>query len=347
MKNVIDTFQKIIPSGIEAFIRRYEILKGLEQFAPIGRRSLADKLNISERVLRNDTDYLKKNGFIEVAKIGMSLSKSGHNIIIKLDIIMNEVKGITYMEEKLQTIFGEIKVMVVPGNADEDNSVKDLLGKEASNILLNNLKNDSIVAITGGSTVQKIVQKLNFGNKKNSDVLVVPARGGVGKNVDYHANTLASKLALKIGASYMLLNVPDNLREKALKSVEQEPEIKTTISYLSNASIVIFGIGDALKMAEQRNLPHLLIEDLKNKGAVGEAFGYYFNQSGEIVYKSRTIGVKLESMKKLPFSIAVAGGYSKAKAIIALRKYLKKGYLIIDEGAAKEIITQYDLMDEC
>jgi central glycolytic genes regulator len=78
---------------------------------------------------------------------------------------------------------------------------------------------------------------------------------------------------------------------------------------------------------------------LESSKAVGEAFGYYFNEQGEIVHKVLTIGLQLEDLVDIPNVIAVAGGSSKAKAIKA---YLKQApastILITDEGAARKLL---------
>lgn len=73
--------------------------------------------------------------------------------------------------------------------------------------------------------------------------------------------------------------------------------------------------------------------------AVGEAFGYYFNELGDIVHKVSTIGIQLSDLARIPDIIAVAGGASKAKAI---RAYMKQApastILITDEGAARKLL---------
>jgi central glycolytic genes regulator len=79
---------------------------------------------------------------------------------------------------------------------------------------------------------------------------------------------------------------------------------------------------------------------IKNKAAVGEAFGEFYDQSGEVVYKIPRIGMQSKNLANIASVIAVAGGKSKAKAIEA---YMKKApghtWLITDEGAANEILT--------
>lgn len=45
--------------------RRYQILRNVYLLGPIGRRVLADKMDITERVLRTEVDALKRQGLIK------------------------------------------------------------------------------------------------------------------------------------------------------------------------------------------------------------------------------------------------------------------------------------------
>ena len=47
--------------------------------------------------------------------------------------------------------------------------------------------------------------------------VVVPARGGLGDNVELQANTIATVLAQRMGASYRQLYVPDSVSEENFK----------------------------------------------------------------------------------------------------------------------------------
>jgi central glycolytic genes regulator len=93
-------------------------------------------------------------------------------------------------------------------------------------------------------------------------------------------------------------------------------------------------------MAERRKTAQEEMEKIKHHHAVAEAFGYYFNQEGEVVHKVKTMGIQLEDVKKVEHVIAVAGGASKAKAIKAYMKQAHHSVLITDEGAARELIRE-------
>ncbi len=54
-------------------------------------------------------------------------------------------------------------------------------------------------------------------DNKSRDIIVIPARGGLGRDVNTQSNSIAAKLAEKLGGAYRLLYVPDGLEEEALE----------------------------------------------------------------------------------------------------------------------------------
>lgn len=338
MRNLLATLQKIIPEGILDLERRHRILKAITYSEPIGRRALAADLNISERIIRSEIDFLKQNGFIKVTSLGMEITSEGYTIVRDLENLIHELKGLSELEKQVAGILNVARVVIVLGNSDENDMVKKDIGKAAARILKSIIRPGNTIAITGGTTVAHIINAIQPINAGFDDVFVLPARGSIGNKVEYQSNTLASQLADKLGAEYKLLNIPDHLSKKALESISKEPEIQDTLQKVSKTDILIFGIGNAVKMAEKRGLPEPILGFLERKQAMGEAFGYYFNPKGEIVYTSRSVGIKLEDIRKIPYMIAAAGGKSKAEAIKAVGQLLKNGCIVIDEGAANEII---------
>ena len=93
-------------------------------------------------------------------------------------------------------------------------------------------------------------------------------------------------------------------------------------------------------MAKRRDTPEEVLWKIEDHLAVGEAFGYYFDEHGEIVHKVQTVGIQLEQITDAREIIAVAGGKSKAKAIRAYMNQIAPGHttLITDEAAANELL---------
>jgi central glycolytic genes regulator len=305
----------------------------------IGRRSLSGSLGLSERVLRSEVDFLKAQNLIHVSAAGMTLTKEGEYLIKDLEEIMKEVSGLKLMEAGIKEKLGIIKVVVVPGDSDQSPWVKKELGRACVSTMRERFHDENIIAVAGGTTIASVAEMMTP-DTKNRDLLFVPARGGLGEKVQNQANAICAAMADKASGDYRLLHIPDSLSHESYQSMIEEPSIKEVISLIRNSSMVIHGIGDAKTMAERRKTAPDIMRKIERANAVAEAFGYYFNEAGEVVHKVQTVGMQLADLEKIECVIAAAGGASKAKAI---RAYLKKAphtILITDEGAAKELIRE-------
>jgi central glycolytic genes regulator len=344
LQEIIKLAQKIVPESVETLLKRYSILRTIYYNQPMGRRTLSNNLGMGERIVRTEVNFLKEQNLIEINTSGMNITSQGEELINKLKDFVHELKGLSELEEYIKKELGLKQVMIVPGDADEDKTVLTELGKAAAGIIKDLLKDNCIIAITGGSTIKEVIDNVpKVASLK--DVLVVPARGGMGRSVEIQANNLAANLANKLGASYKLLHVPDNLSGNALNAVLNEMEVKEIVENIKNSDILIYGIGRADEMARRRGLSQEKIAELSALGAVGEAFGYYFDGVGQVICSTSVIGVDNKSLKNIKNPIAVAAGKSKAEAIIASEKNLSHSIIITDEGAAREIINILDKIE--
>lgn len=329
--------RKIVPELIEIFEKRYTILQTINSMQPIGRRSLASILGIGERSIRTETTFLREVGLIEVNPSGMKITREGEVILEGLKNFSHQLKGFSKLEQKIADLFHLDKVIIVPGNADEDKTSLMNIGKAAAALLKEIIKDGHTIAVTGGSTVGAVADALSYiGDLKNT--LVIPARGGMGGSVEYQSNTIAATFAKKLGGNYKLLHVPGQLRAEIVETLMDEPGVRSVIESLKKTDILVYGIGKAEDMAIRRNLSRDQIEILKRREAVAEAFGYFFNKNGEIVFSSNCIGLNINDLQKIPRLIGVAGGKQKARVIMAVARHCPGGVLIIDEGAAHEIL---------
>ncbi|MCG0275734.1 MAG: sugar-binding transcriptional regulator [Thermosediminibacteraceae bacterium] len=336
MEEIASLLKKIAPEVAHVIEQRFDILKNIYYNQPIGRRALSVVLSLPERPLRTEVKRLEEQGLLEIDPKGMRVSQEGERIIARLENFVYFLKGLNFIAERIKGKFG-CEVIIVPGDSDIDETVKNLMAKEAAAYLRSFLKNGDIVAVTGGTTMAQIPKNMPR-LTGYEDVLVVPARGGLGERVELQANTIAEELAGRLGAQYRLLYVPDNLGPEAMESVTNEPRIKEVITLIRRADIVIHGIGGAEEMARRRGLDEKVIREILESGAVAEAFGYYFDCEGRIVYITTSAGLSVNDLKNIPKVISVAGGSKKASAIRAFLKYLRPNALITDEGAARKLL---------
>ena len=135
MHQEIEWIEAIVPDMIEVMSRRYTILKNVAWQEPVGRRSLAQTLGMSERVLRTETDLLRKYELISSTKSGMILTDKGHKTILGLSAFMDSLLGIQQLEKELSKKLGIARCLVVPGNCDDNGKVVDAMGKIVTDTL--------------------------------------------------------------------------------------------------------------------------------------------------------------------------------------------------------------------
>lgn len=337
----LNLIKLLAPEMLDLLELRYSILRSISYNGPIGRRSLAEKLKIQERTVRNEANLLKKQGLLNIELMGMSITGLGSQLLEELHPLYMDLKGIPELEELVRARLNIKDVKIVAGDFGKDSTVLKEMGKLGSEVLKKSIKKDSILGITGGTTMYSVSEECIRDNKKR-DIIVVPARGGLGKDIYTQSNSLAVNLAEKLGGSYRLLYVVDGLEEEALKYMMKNEEIKETLDLIENMDTLIFGIGRADEMAKRRNLSDDRIYSLLEEGAVAESFGHFFDIEGNELWEYKTIGMSLDKYKKIDNAIAVAGGVEKAEAIIAVSTLNKNMQLITDELTARKILKIKD-----
>ncbi|WP_181349640.1 sugar-binding transcriptional regulator [Thalassobacillus sp. CUG 92003] len=342
MRALIDLQKKIFPDVLEVMQRRYQLLHYIQLMQPIGRRTLADNVELAERTVRSEIDFLNKQGAVEITSRGMNLTHEGQSILEQLSEFIKEVADIKVLESRLKDKLKLDYVVVVPGDSDQTSWVKQEMGKACVRYLHDVLKRDDTVAITGGTTMAAVADMMTP-PPFPEEMLFVPARGGLGERMENQANTICAEMAKKARGDYRLLYVPDPLSEESYQTIIEEPSVKEVLDLIRHSEIVVHGIGDALTMAERRKTSRSQLNQIQQGEAKGEAFGYYFDRHGELVHKVRTVGLQLEDLKDASHVIAVAGGRSKAQAIASYFKPGQSNVLITDEGAAKEFVRDTSL----
>lgn len=340
MYSLIEIQKRLLPDLLSVMQKRYSILHYIGLMEPVGRRSLAASLSLTERVLRSEVEFLKDQNLISITSLGMSLTVDGKELLEKLGSFMRDITGIAVLEKELQNKLGIHKVIVVSGNSDESPWVKKELGRAAANSMKSSLKEKNIIAVTGGSTMAAVADRLTPEFlAKDQECLFVPARGGIGEDVKNQANTICATMADNTDSKHRVLYVPDQVSREMYESITKDTAINEVLCLIKSASMVLHGIGDAITMAERRKTSIEDMDKIQSVEATGEAFGYYFNETGEVVHKVQTIGLQLQDLSRIPHVIAVAGGASKARAIAAyMIQAPSSTILVTDEGAAKQLL---------
>lgn len=333
----ITLMRKLAPDLTDEITRRALILERIAALQPVGRRQLASRLNLPEREIRNTAVILKDLGYIELDASGMSLSeKAAEEVLDASRAFCKAMSGLTETERRLRELLPVDRVLIAPGNADEDEQVLSDVGRICAGRLRSILQSGNTLAVTGGRTIAAVARSLQSPAPLN--VMVVPARGGLGRSVELQANTLAEEIAGRLGGHYRLIHLPDTMDATAMQEMLKLPEVSEAMQLLERADVILHGIGTAAEMMKQRRLPHEIQSKLKEQGARGESFGAYYDLDGRCLMGSSGVGVDLARLKPTCRMIAAAAGASKAEAIISILRHTPHSLLVTDQGAAERIL---------
>lgn len=338
MENLLDIQRKVVPEALVLLEKRYSILKEIYLTGIIGRRMLASRMNLSERIVRGEIEFLKDEGLVSIQPSGMEITDAGIQVVEQLGDYIVQIRGLSNLQDLLQAKLGIKKVIIAPTSIETNANALKEMGKDAAKYFVQHVDKSAIVGITGGYTMYEFSEQMP--KKDFEDMLIVPARGGLGEILEIQSNTIVAHLASRLSANYKLLHIPDNIDKDLMDHIYNDPQIKATYEYIKNIDFLVFGIGNAEDMSIRRHTPSQQWDELKRKGAVSESFGYYFDIHGEIVYETGTVGIKLDQYKKMENIIGIAGGKNKSDAIMSISKINKNLVLVTDESAANGILEK-------
>lgn len=330
----------VVPKMSQKLLRRYSLLLTVRQMQPVGRRSLAEKMNLTERTVRTDLDSLVDTGLVSMQTNGAWLTDDGQKAILNLQPLVADLTGLRKKETLLKERLGLQDCLIVSGDSDERPDVKQAMGKAANDLLRQQLPiGESIVAVMGGTTMAAVAETLSSTLAEDRQLTFVPARGGMGESPNIQANTICARMAEATQGHYQALYLPELSSESTSTSLRHEPAIAKTLDLIDRANVAIHCVGDAMAMAKRRQMSDEVTATLAKRHAVGEAFGDFFDQDGQIVYRVPKLGLSISDLERMDLVVAVAGGHSKAAAVEAYFKIPPaKTFLITDEGLADMIL---------
>ncbi|MGI6161034.1 MAG: sugar-binding transcriptional regulator [Christensenellales bacterium] len=335
--NVVGIIKQLAPEYLELSRKRHTLLRSIYVMQPAGRRMLSAALKWPERQVRTESQFLKEADFIRVEAGGMWVTKAGVELLEKIEGQFDSIFGLSETARKLELALGVPKVILVPGDTEQEPAAFRALARAAAKLLREYIESDSIIAVTGGTTLAAIADEMEAVSHV-PEALVVPARGSLGRELEIQATTVASIMAKHIGCKYRMLSLPDSVDHDTLLKLSKDPEISSALEKLRRADVLIYGIGRAQDMILQRSMPPGKKEQIIKDGAVAEAFGSYFDQSGKVLFNASSLWPELDELSRIPVKIGVAGGAKKAEAIIAVSRLHDNSIIVMDEGAAERIL---------
>jgi DNA-binding transcriptional regulator LsrR (DeoR family) len=157
---------------------------------------------------------------------------------------------------------------------------------------------------------------------------------------------IVSKMAELAGGRAEYIYAPIIVSSKeARQALLNEAPVREALDRAKQCDILIQGIGPVDKSAIlyiYGYLNDLDIEKMQTEGGVGDLLGRFFNQKGQTVenpIEERMIGLTLEDISRIPWSVVVAGGMEKVPALRAALFKRLINVLITDNRTAQLLLN--------
>ena len=334
--SILGTLAMLAPDLMEEMELRALILERVAALEPIGRRALAQRLNLQEREVRSAADALRRAGCVTQRAAGMELTDYGRELVETARGVSRGRRSLAALELALASRLNAQRVCVVRGDADVDESVPDAAARAAAQQIRFLLQDAHVLAVSGGQTMARTAQAISLAAP--IEVTVVPAQGGTGGSVHTQAHALAEAFAARLGGQHRLLHLPDGISSAAAAELARLPQLREALELLSAADVVLYGIERAQQSAASRGLGAQEREMLACQGAAGEALGLYFDAQGGVVGGRCVPALSAQALGHSVQAAAVAVGRSRAEAIVSVCLHHPHRLLVTDEGAALRML---------
>ena len=167
------------------------------------------------------------------------------------------------------------------------------------------------------------------------------------ESAGFASYNVTSRMAAIAGARAEFISAPTFVSEPALRDrLLEEPSIARGLERARQSDIVMQSVGTVSESALMRIHDVLTdkdLDELRARGAVGDALGHYFDANGSHVpfwTDDMHIGLTLDDLTKVPLSALVAGGRDKLPAIAGALRGAFFNVLITDAETARALLEE-------
>ena len=222
------------------------------------------------------------------------------------------------------------------------------VGKAAASVILENVRDGDVIAITGGKAVSATVD--NLVADRSFDVTVVPLTGGVQGKFYTDVNNLASRLAERLGGRALMVHAPLFAESRAqCEMLKEMSSVREVFDLARAANLALTGIGSIEPSGSSYyDLNPVPEEDRKmmvGLGVSAEFMAHLILEGGDLAnyeLNSRLVAVAPSEISGCRTVIGVASGPHKVRPIqtVLNGKYLDS--LILDEGTVNAVLTEME-----
>ncbi len=266
------------------------------------QQAIAEKLGLSRIKIHRLLNQAHQLGIVEVV---IHSPDDGQLIELEHDLVLR---------------YGLRDAVVVPEPINGETHYHTL-ARSAAGWLESNLKPGMRIGLGLGRTISHL--PLFFNPEEKVDCIFTEVVGGSSEHSGSIAKyNITSKMAELAGGRAELIYAPNTVSNPELKHrLVSEPAIAGALARARQADIILQSIGtvdeSAILLVENR-ISQSEFQQIQDSCAVGDALGHYYDDTGSPVptlMDERVIGLNLADIQKIPWSVVVAGGADKHRAL--------------------------------
>lgn len=249
------------------------------------------------------------------------------------------------LESQLIVKYNLRDVMVVP-DPDENTSLYTQLARGGAKWLEKKLKPGLRIGLGLSRTISHLPQEFHPQTKTDCYFTEV-----VGSASDHSTGVakynIATDLASIAGGIPEIFYSPTYVSDENLFTMlMREATIINSIERAKKCDIVLQSIGTVDENAilyVEGHISKQEIDDLKKENVIGDILGHYFNVNGDIVptfMDRRVIGIEPNDLKKIEWSVLIAGGDDKKHPIRAILNNSFFSVLITNRSIAEYLLHE-------
>jgi DNA-binding transcriptional regulator LsrR (DeoR family) len=294
--------------------------------------------------------YLEGRSKIDIAdEFGMSRFKVARLLEAALEsgLVRIEIRsegGIDVdLSARLQDRFGLQHSVVVEAPDDDDESLREHLGREAAHLLAEILTPEDVLGLAWARAVSAMVRALpplpGTPVVQLSGALSFP--GGPDTSVDV-VRDVAGRSGGIAHVFYAPLTVPDAATARALR---QQPEVARAFSQLPSVTKAVGGVGmweAGLSTLYDTSSDHDR-RALRDLGVCADISGVFLSAEGEPVpteLATRMISISPDEMRAIPEVVVIPYGIRKAPAVHAALRSGLVGGIVTHAGLAQAVLDR-------
>jgi deoxyribonucleoside regulator len=292
--------------------------------------------------------YLEERGQAEIAKL-LRISRPGVSRLLRrardAKIVEIRVRETTGSEDwsGLQRRLGVKELLVSPEGGIA------AVGALGARFFERTVRRGDVIGLTAGTTLAAFVHSVT--PPRPLAIEIVPLVGALwATGEDFDGSFLCQELRRRTGGTHRVLSAPAVVRDETLmRSLRQEPRVRSVLDRYGALASAFFGIGvaseshpvvAAVKGAAKRPGGARASGSLP-RGAVASVGCLFFDALGRPCASPldrRTLGISHAELEAVPLKVGLAAGPPKRDAVLSVARAGILDVLVIDAPLARSLL---------